>query len=540
MASYPRLAGEASTWLTALAARTVAAVTAAEIPALQPFRRTEQALLFVDLGTLAVSTHRVQPDPFCGCGALPEQSADDARVMLQPRPKPTPGTYRIRPLGSADLDRLRRSYVDDVTGVVKRAETFTEGSLAVGVAQMRSRWADRAELSWGRTPRHRTSEMVAILEALERHGGMAPGGRRGGVQAAFADLGDRAVDPRTFGLHAPDQYDQPGFPFQPFHPDRVCRWVWGYSFGRQEPVLVPQAYAYYRSHRLDPGDPSFAYEISNGCALGSCLEEAILYGILEVVERDAFLLTWYARLAAARIDLSSAADRSVPILAALIEADTGYQVLAFDITMEHGIPSVWAMAVSPSGADSPAVASRRRFPCRPRAGGHGRRSASWDPILADLLARYPDIAERGRRWRPTPRSVTAMDDHSVLHTSPQAAARLDFLATATVSRTFAELRAAVGDTFATSDLRDDLTAMLAALGRHSLDVIVVDQTTPEHRAGGLCCVKVIVPGLLPMTFGQQHRRVHGLPRLYHVPRLLGYRDRALTRDEVNPDPHPFP
>jgi len=34
-------------------------------------------------------------------------------------------------------------------------------------------------------------------------------------------------------------------------------------------------------------EPRLVFETSNGCALGSCLEEAILHGILEVAERDA-------------------------------------------------------------------------------------------------------------------------------------------------------------------------------------------------------------------------------------------------------------
>ena len=85
-----------------------------------------------------------------------------------------------------------------------------------------------------------------------------------------------------------------------------------------------------------------------------------------------------------------------------------------------------------------------------------------------------------------------------------------------------------------------MTEVLRRLSSHGLDVVVVDQTTPEHRAGGLHCVKVIVPGTLPMTFGHANRRVHGLPRLFAVPALLGYRLQSLAPQDVNPHPHPFP
>ena len=71
------------------------------------------------------------------------------------------------------------------------------------------------------------------------------------------------------------------------------------------------------------------------------------------------------------------------------------------------------------------------------------------------------------------------------------------------------------------------------------DVIVIDQTAPEHQRCGLHCVKILMPGLLPMTFGEENRRVTGLERLHQVPFTLGYQDHPLTNAEINPHPHPF-
>src|SRR6266702_726042 len=89
-------------------------------------------------------------------------------------------------------------------------------------------------------------------------------------------------------------------------------------------------------------------------------------------------------------------------------------------------------------------------------------------------------------------------------------------------RSLAEIRRrrVAAGAFRNLDLTDDLTVVLRRLRRHGLDVVVVDQTTPEHRAGGFSCVKAIVPGTLPMTFGHDNRRTYGLPRLFQVPKLL--------------------
>lgn len=86
------------------------------------------------------------------------------------------------------------------------------------------------------------------------------------------------------------------------------------------------------------------YETSNGCAIGGSLEEAIFHGILEIVERDAFLLTWYAKLPLPRLDLSSANDTELQLMIQRLRTITGYELHAFNATMEHGIPSLWVIA----------------------------------------------------------------------------------------------------------------------------------------------------------------------------------------------------
>jgi len=74
----------------------------------------------------------------------------------------------------------------------------------------------------------------------------------------------------------------------------------------------------------------------------------------------------------------------------------------------------------------------------------------------------------------------------------------------------------------------------------NLDVIVVDLTAPEITRNGLHCVKVLIPGMLPMTFGHHFTRVAGLERVLRVPVELGYAKQPLRLEDLNPYPHPFP
>ncbi|MFD4459726.1 TOMM precursor leader peptide-binding protein [Nocardia sp. NPDC058480] len=532
------LAARPSAWLTALAAATVGAITADEVRRLGRGAppRTDGAILLVDLADLTVSRHRYLPDPRCpACGQLPDDTAEAARIVFTPQRKLAPDVARIRSIED-DLDMLEDTFIDPEMGFIPHIDRGTLGGLIVVSAPFRVPDGNLVEIGGGRSRSYRASELVAILEALERLGGARPGGKRTTVRASLADLrGQAALDPRTVGLHPESSYATAGFLFRRFTEREVCHWVWGYSLTRESPVLVPETLVYYRLDQRTPTGRGFCYEISNGCALGSGLAEAILHGVLEVVERDAFLLTWYARVPVARFDLDSARDTEVRLTAAAIEAQTGFRVSAFDTTMEAGIPSVWALALNPAGVWPAATCAAGSSLDPQRAVLNALRELG--PTVEQHLARPPADEQRAARMVDDPTMVITMDDHSLLYAHPAALERFAFLTGATETRAVPSL---IDPAFRHDDLVDDLRCVLDRFTRAGLEVIVVDQTTLEHRAAGLACVKVLVPGAIPMTFGYSHRRIDGLDRLLDVPYKLGYTRHRSTYDDLNPHPHPFP
>lgn len=491
----------------------------------------------VDLARLAVSRHRFLPDPGCPeCGGLPEDTPEAAVIVSRSRPKPAPNAYRTRDL-STDGAGLTATYVDTDAGMIREVRVEPSRAFVRAVAPLSSVATNQSQHGWGRTFNARTARVTAVLESLERFAGLRPRGKRTAVRGSYRDVRDRAVDPRHLGLYPDRWYERPGSGFTRFHEDLELSWVWGFSFARQEPVLVPERYAYYSMP--EPAGPRLVYEISNGCALGSSLEEAILHGLLEVAERDAFLMTWYGRMAVPRLDLRSAKDRTVALMAESLSRLSGYRIEVFSTTLEHGVPCFWAMGIdehpSPQRARAMCVGGAALLP---EAGivnmlhelAHGLDQANLDT---------DDRREAAARMVADPAQVKEMGDHAMMHFHEAAFDRFDFLLSGTRSCGFDDL-AGTWHWPVFDDLRDDLRELTGRYLNRGLDVIAVDQTTPEHRAGGLHCVKVIVPGTLPMTFGHENRRVHGLPRLYTVPAELGYRDRVLTPADINPHPHPFP
>lgn len=491
--------------------------------------RTQGRMYRIDLHTLAGSLHAFLPDPLCPvCGGLPDDSPESAVLSLKPNPKPDPQTYRCR--STAELiTAVEGRCLDEWSGLL----TETVRDPAAPFCDVLARMPAFAGTVWtaGRSNRYGQSRLTAILEGLERYSGSLPRGKRTVIQDSWRNVKDRALHPAETGLYSAEQYADPEFPFEPFDDEAPIPWVWGYSFLRGRPILIPQALAYYESGF----GGSFVSEGSNGCALGGTLEEAVFHGILELVERDAFLLTWYAQLPVPRIDPGSIEDPETLLMIERMRAVSGYDISIFNITMEHGIPSVWVLTKTRKPAGANLICA---------AGAHADPVRAVQSALFEIAGRAHDLEARlaaGRgeleRMLDEPERVAEMPDHALLYALPQAEERLRFLLDqAGPSQLFRE---AFKPFPAHSDLTDDLQELLMRFRQLKLDVIVVDQTTPETGACGLHNVKVIIPGLLPMSFGHQLRRLSGLERVKKIPFRLGFRTSMLTDAELNPHPHPF-
>ncbi|WP_156726613.1 TOMM precursor leader peptide-binding protein [Streptomyces apocyni] len=494
----------------------------------------------VDLGTLATATFPLLPEPLCPvCVQERPDTAEAARMALGPTPKPDPDGYRLRSLDSYPLPTA--ALANPVCGAlgsdtwINPASTTT--APVAGTHFVRG-YAGLNDVTWsGQANSYGTSRTLAYLEGLERYAGTH---RRRGTAPVIESLhtlradGVPALNPADCGFYAPETYANDHL-VSPFDPDRKIPWVWGHSLREDQPILVPARLAHYSA---GVEADNFVFECSNGCATGGSLEEAILFGLLELIERDAFLLAWYGRAHLAEIDLGSC---RAPAIRTMLDraALHGYDVHAYDTRMDLAVPVVTALAVR-------------------RDGGYGTLSfsaaAGFDPegtveaALSEVLTYIPhlpyQVAERRDELQEMAQDFTKvlhLKDHAQLYGLPSMTEHArEYLEPTGVHSLTDTYRDWETRRPRTGDLMDDLRLLRDELTSAGYDVIAVDQTTPEQHRMGLHTVSTTVPGLLPLDFGWTRQRALLMPRLRTALRAAGRRPDDLTDDAIKVVPHPFP
>ncbi|MEH0969750.1 TOMM precursor leader peptide-binding protein [Micromonospora sp. CPCC 205546] len=476
----------------------------------------------------SVGRHLIRAVPDCpACGALPPDSATAATITLRSRRQPTPDRLRIRP-GPPDLAVLRAELVDHRYGPVTHLHTDRQGPLALAAAEMPVPGRSGRVGGYGRAADQPTAQALALLEAVEREAGRCPQGRLTTTLGSYRELAAEAVDPARLGLPEHEAVRHRAYRLGPYTPDTVTSWVWAYDLAAGRPVLVPEHAAYYGVAR--PGAARFLRESSSGCAVGGCLEEATLHACLETIERDAFLLTWYAGRTPPALALPPDVDPLTRHLADRIAAE-GYRLHLLDVTSDVGIPAVWALAVTDRTDRGATFSAAGAHPDPRRAAAAAVLEVGVNVAVAAKVARPP--RDRLLAMLADADLVDELGDHAALHLLPETLPRFDFAlreAAAGPARPLDEHFAGWRDRWSHPDLTEVLRRVVDAMAAAGTPPLVVDQTGAAERRLGLAAVKVLAPGAVPMTFGHLNRRVD-LPRL---------RQARLATPGRPVLPHPFP
>ncbi len=309
----------------------------------------------------------------------------------------------------------------------------------------------------------------AFMEFIERLAARAqPRARL--VEASFGELASDAVDPRLFSLSSDAAWDA----------DKKLDWVSGYSLTRSRPVLVP-ANLVFAPYLADQEKKYICLSDSNGLASGNNLEEAVLHGLMEVVERDAAMIGEYNRLGRPEF-APEGLPPDVLGLAGLL-SERGYRCSFRNATTDIPVPAVSAFLQNEADPSLCCVA----FGC------------DLDPQVAFSRA----LTEAVQLLPPSYNQKEWLESGSPEH----------YAAPSPVTMRPTELPNA-----ATDDLKRNIEICVAALEQAGSEVIVVDLSLPDVP---FPAVRVLATGLQPIV-RQDDLRLS--PRFFHVPVKLGLRE----------------
>ena len=456
--------------------------------------------------------------PSCGRKKLRDPRRAPTPVALTAGGKVVMTSGGYRSVASSGTVARFRKHVSPLTGVVSRLERI-EADLPLNTNYLAthnfagpSESVDelRAGLgggSFGKGSTAEQGEASALMEAIERYSGIYQGDEIR-LTRRFTDFapGD-AILPNDVLQFSEAQYRRSHLPPADhdemptparFDPSAAIEWSPVWSLGDQRFKYLPTSllYFFYRG-----GPTGHIHADSNGCAAGNTLEEAIVQGFLELVERDSYAIWWYNRLQRREVDLSQFDDPYVRDLRSQL-AETGRRLWVLDITSDLGIPSFVALSRSTENSQDFLEFG---------SGSH------FDARIAMLRA----LTELNQFLAIGLMGFRATDLSSPDGPNPWRLAELPYLAPSG----HPPVRPDFGMKFGRLDTREQVMACVDLVKQEGLDFLVLDQTRPDIEVP---VVRVIVPGL------RHFYRRFAPGRLYDVPVKLGLRDRPLPESELNP------
>lgn len=489
--------------------------------------------VIVTLNTLTLGSERHtltrRPQcPACGDQDYLKRSPMPVRLTESPKQFQSDGGHRVQH-PDATYRRLEKQ-ISSITGVVNSLKDLTHDqgqgltySYAAGHnfallgKDLRFVMQNLRGRSGGKGCSDTQAKVSAVCEAIERYSGVYRGDEISRV-CSLDELGEDAVHPNALMGFSERQFKNRlrwnsvhGSPYhripEELDAKRPISWTPTWSLTRQKFVWVPSAYCYYG--HPDLVNSPFCSCDANGNAAGNTLEEAILQGFFEVVERDSVSLWWYNRIPRPGVDLESCDD---PYIAKLHQyyRSIGRDIWVLDITADMSVPTFAA------------VSRRTGHPVEDIILGFGTHFNARLAVLRALTEAnqfLPSVARKDAQGN----TQYFFHDKDAIEWWKTATIATDPYVTPDLSVPLRQVSEFSDPS--SSDIKRDVELCSELVSQRGMEMLVLDQTQPDLE---LSVAKVIVPGM------RHFWKRFGPGRLYTTPVEMGWIARPRTEEELNP------
>jgi len=294
----------------------------------------------------------------------------------------------------------------------------------------------------------------------------------------------------------------------------------GFSLNENKAVLIP-AQLVYLSYPTS-NEPVIRFGTSTGAAAGKDIKSALYTGICEVIERDAFTISYMNKLESPEIDLKALKDKSIN---RILEIFNRYnlEVKVLDITTDIPVPVFVALVLDRTGK-GPAVSVGLKA-------GFETKHTIIGAIEEALMSRgwIRDRFIYGQVKHKNTKQVSSIEDRINFWLPANSIKYLEFW----LNNKKKEIKINLG--YSNSE---SLNRILEIFKKLNIKIYYADVTEATIRKSGFFVVKVIIPSLVPLHLDEKHKSLGNL-RLFSVPIKIGSTKKDKPENILNNIPHPF-
>ena len=361
------------------------------------------------------------------------------------------------------------------------------------------------------------------------------------VRGSYAKLHQRALNIHTLAGFSETQIAKS--PVLNYTDTTDFLWTKVHSLTGHRSILCPVQLVsnfYSRNHVKSPhrseGDnktrePMLRWCITTGLATGSSKKDALVSGMLEVIERDAFMITYLSKITPDKVDTQWLASQDAEmksildqfnrnhITAHILLLPTDFDVYVVTVVLEDQFKTGPAIAVAASA-------------------GFSLRETIIDSLSEAVAVRLflRTALDKGLTYNPDQIDqegrLLYWSDHKNTH-------KIANFISGTIIQPFC-LQADQANEPETKSTKDRYTNseyrhLLAEFKKLAQPLYFVELTSPEVKKNGLRVIKIIAPEMHPLHLHENFPYCTS-KRLSEIPKRLGLK----TGKKIETTPHPFP
>jgi ribosomal protein S12 methylthiotransferase accessory factor len=367
---------------------------------------------------------------------------------------------------------------------------------------------------------------AALGEAIERYG-LSIYEPEFNIISSYNDLikkNKSTINPKVFQPYNYNKNKQ--LPYSEFNNDLPINWVKVQNLTKLNEELIPASIINIPYRPKVEGENVISFAVSTGAACSTSLKDAIIKGIFELIERDAFMIVWRNQLKIPRVHLNH--DSKLFKLFQDVFDRPGLKYEIFYTTLDLGIPSFFGMLTDNRDDNFGRVVG---------GAAHSNPEVAFLKTLLELV--------QGLKWKDYKKEklqngFEVINNFENINSFEKRMELYSFNKETDVAFNFLKDVDTINFCDILPVFEDDIyNELIAVLSKKGMDVLAVDITPHEATECGLFVSKVIIPGIEIMEGDFNYPFLYS-NRWREVPKDLGLKKEYTSFENINPFPHPYP